>query len=100
MSRNAALLLIMSLTGAGGSTSAGQERPLSPRDEQVIAGLIRDLRGGAEDARLEATRSLGVIGPPAQAAVPDLAALMTKEGDPAALEAACAVLAIGADHPA
>jgi HEAT repeat protein len=100
MSRNAALLLIMSLTGAGGSAPAGQERPLSPRDEQVIAGLIRDLRGGAEDARLEATRSLGVIGPPARAAVPDLVARMTAEDDAAALEAARAVLAIGADHAA
>ena len=70
MSRNAALLFILSLTGAGGSALAAQERPLSPRDEQVIAGLIRDLSGAADDARIEATRSLGVIGSPARAAVP------------------------------
>ena len=49
----------------------------------------------------EAARSLGVIGPPARAAVPDLVALMAREGDRAALDAAGrAVLAIAADHPA
>ncbi len=100
MSRTTAVLLILSLAGTRGLASAGEEKPRSPRDEQVIAGLIRDLRGGAKDARAEAARALGVIGPPARSAVPDLVALMTREGDPAAVDAAGAVLAIGADHPA
>src|SRR4051794_15920995 len=100
MRRITAVFLVVSLAGTRGSASADPEKPLSPRDAQVIAGLIRDLRGGAEGARAEAARSLDVIGPPARAAIPDLIALMEREGEPAALDAAGAVLAIGADHPA
>jgi hypothetical protein len=49
MIRNAALLLIMSLTGAGGSAPAGQERPLLPRDEKATKC---GRRGGRESERL------------------------------------------------
>jgi HEAT repeat protein len=100
MRRTAVVLLVLTLSGTRGSTAADQQQPLSPRDEQVIANLIRELRDGKEDTRAEAARSLGVIGPPARAALPDLFALMAREGGPAALDAAGAVLAIGPDDPA
>jgi HEAT repeat protein len=100
MNQIAAMFLIFSLAGTWEVATDDERKPISPRDEQFIAGLIRDLRSNTEGVRVNAACSLGVIGPPARAAVSDLVVLMMREDDPAALNAARSVLMIGADHPA
>ncbi len=76
-----------------------EPKPLSSRDRQVIAGLIRDLDSPDAKVRRDAVVGLTWIGSPAREAIPKLLATLKDEDGDVAGSAAAAILEIGPDHP-